>query len=404
MTRKTIVIVGGGYAGMQALIALRRQFPDPEGVKIVLIDKHPGHLKKVLLFKAAVGPTKVVASFAAGLREMAGVEFVQAEVMGIEAEAKAVLLRDREDRTTRFPYDALIVAVGSQFIVAPPESGGINLASPAHAEEIKRHLAHNIERAISTSDPDRQDQLLRVAVVGGGISGVETAAEIATWLADEKKRHRLDAKRGGVHLINAQERLLPGAPKAIGRKLEQRLGRLGVTVRHGARAERFEDGQVRLKGGSSLRAQTCVWTLGLRPSPALKAWKAPTDEGDRMIVDAHYRVSGWPYVYAIGDCARIVDPATGRADGMTCREATAQACRLAAIVQGDFLGQPVPAHGPAISLFCIGLGPSDGFIWTRKWGLDIVLTGKLGWKIRDYTWQLVDFFDGPRASRKGKAI
>ncbi|MBO8164526.1 MAG: FAD-dependent oxidoreductase [Brevibacillus sp.] len=110
-----------------------------------------------------------------------------------------------------------------------------------------------------------------------------------------------------------------------------------------------------------------------------------TAEG-QIIVDASYRVKGVPGVYSIGDCARIVDPISGQADRMTCKESIAQAARLGKIIAADLSGRPAPSHQAHMDLFCFGLGPERGMVWIRQWGLDFILTGKLGWKIRKFTW------------------
>lgn len=75
---------------------------------------------------------------------------------------------------------------------------------------------------------------------------------------------------------------------------------------------------------------------------------------------------------------------------MTCREALNQGQRLAAVIQSDSAGATAMHHQPAIHMFCIALGPGKGFVWGRKWGVDFVLTGKLGAKLREYTWKLAE--------------
>jgi NADH dehydrogenase len=73
---------------------------------------------------------------------------------------------------------------------------------------------------------------------------------------------------------------------------------------------------------------------------------------------------------------------------MTCKEGIVQARRLAGIIRAQLDGLSAPAHTSFPPFFCIGLGPKDGFVWTRKWGLDFVLTGQLGRKVREYTWNM----------------
>ncbi|WP_256992510.1 hypothetical protein [Paenibacillus sp. XY044] len=105
----------------------------------------------------------------------------------------------------------------------------------------------------------------------------------------------------------------------------------------------------------------------------------------QVLVDECYRLKGALGVYSIGDCARIVDPRNGKADLMRAGEGTLQADRLGKVVMADLEGRPAPVHKSSSSIldfFCIGLGENRGFVWGRKWGLNMIITGKLGWKIR----------------------
>lgn len=100
-----------------------------------------------------------------------------------------------------------------------------------------------------------------------------------------------------------------------------------------------------------------------------------------MLVGESYRVKGTAGIYSIGDCARIVDPRTSKADQMTCKEGGIQADRLGKIVTADHEGRTVPVHKSYKDLFCIGLGEKRGLVWTRQRGLHIIITRKLGWDL-----------------------
>jgi NADH dehydrogenase len=112
----------------------------------------------------------------------------------------------------------------------------------------------------------------------------------------------------------------------------------------------------------------------------------PLTPDGQVLVDECYRVHGVSGVYSFGDCTSIVDPRTGKADQMTCKEAGPQALRLGKIVMADLEGCPAPVHKSVMNGFAIGLGQDRGLVWTRKWGLDMILTGKLAWKIKKFAW------------------
>jgi NADH dehydrogenase len=144
---------------------------------------------------------------------------------------------------------------------------------------------------------------------------------------------------------------------------------------------------VTLNNSDRLSIGLCIWTIGLIPNPALRTMGLPLTPDGQVLVDECYRVQGAPGVYSIGDCARIVDPKTGKAALMRCAEVALQDDRLGKIVVADLEGRPAPVHKSApLDFFCIGLGENRGLVWGRKWGLDMIMTGKLAWKIRKLAW------------------
>jgi NADH:ubiquinone reductase (H+-translocating) len=132
----------------------------------------------------------------------------------------------------------------------------------------------------------------------------------------------------------------------------------------------------------------CVWTVGLKPhSCLLELGLELTDQG-KIKVDSWYRLIDSKNIYAIGDCVHAVDPISGRAAGMSCKEAISQAQQLVKIIRSDIQGSQANTHQTYPDLLCIGLGPNDGFVWAQKWGIDFVLSGKLAEKVREYTWNI----------------
>lgn len=230
---------------------------------------------------------------------------------------------------------------------------------------------------------------MTVAVAGAGISGVETSAELALEMQKEASSLGLNRSDISVYLLSGQERLFLEGPEKVGRKLDQILSERGVTVLYNRKVMREEAGVVTLSNGDRLPVGLCIWTIGLIPNPALRTMGLPLTPDGQVLVDESYRVQGAPGVYSIGDCARIVDPKNGKADPMRCAESGLQADRLGKIVMADLEGRPAPIHKSSSSimdLFCIGLGENRGMVWGRKWGLNMIVTGKPAWKFRNLAW------------------
>lgn len=176
-----------------------------------------------------------------------------------------------------------------------------------------------------------------IVVVGSGITGIEIAGELASYLR-KKTPFQVDQNHFRVHLLHSGERLLPEASKKVADQLEQRLNRRGVKVVYQTKVQQYKDGVVTHHQGE-MKAQLCIWALGTQPNLLLQRLGLPIHPDGRLIVDAFYRVQGQQNIYAIGDCARIVDPRTGKVDGMNCKEAMMQAKQLAKVMKAFYIGE-----------------------------------------------------------------
>ena len=383
----TCVVIGGGYAGIHAVKAIRKNWKGDGGqrpLRLILIDKNPYHLRKVLLFKPAADQQDITVPLTKLFPE--GVEIVQATVTKVESGARMLFYQDAHGRENSLIYDILVVALGSVVRQPEPALGGTALTGLDAARQIREAWRANLKKAVTETDAHERRRLMTIAVAGAGISGIETSAELAHFVREDAKRLGLDPGTATIRLYNANKRLFPEGPAKVGLKLENALLALGVTVTHGANVLQEQGGTLTLASSETMSVGLCIWTLGLRPNPVLRTIGLPVDSEGYVVVDGSYRVQDAPGVYGIGDGARIVDPATGRADGKTCKEATAQAARLGKIVLADVEGRPAPVHKGFIDFFCFGLGPEQGMAWTRMWGLDMLFTGKLGLRLRKFTW------------------
>ncbi|MDN7240980.1 FAD-dependent oxidoreductase [Planococcus sp. N028] len=387
MTELTCVVVGGGYAGINAVKEMLKYSKQPKNMKklkLVLLDKNLYHLRKVLLFKPAASKTNITIPLRTLFPE--NVEIIQAEVTKVEPKTKKLFYQNDQGDKTSMSYDILIVAMGS--IVRQPDrlQGGITLANLDDANTIRMFWHENLQKASQEKDEKERQRLMTVAVAGAGISGIETSAELAYRVQEDAKEMGLNPKLVKIILINTEKRLFSMGPAKVSDQLEHRLSTAGITILHERRAVHEKDGMLLLTNGEKLPVGLCVWTLGLLPNPQLRTIGLPLTPEGYMVVDSSYRVKDAPGVYSIGDCARIVDPFNGQEDGKTCKEATAQATRLMKIVAADIHGRKAPLHKGFMDFFCFSLGPDKGMAWIGLGKLNIVVKGKLGWKLRKFTW------------------
>ncbi|OMF38054.1 pyridine nucleotide-disulfide oxidoreductase [Paenibacillus sp. FSL H8-0548] len=389
MKTLTCIVIGAGYAGIHAMNEIRKNLNNgnkKQSIKFVLIDKNKYHLRKVILFKPAVTDEDICIPLTQLFPE--GVELVQATVTEIIKAENKLLLRSINDVVQELRYDILVVAAGS-IIRRPEESqGGLPLATLNDAINIRKAWQANLRQAVEEANPLERERLMTIAVAGAGISGIETAAELAYHVRTDAQQLGLDPNQVHISLYNAHERLFLDGPGKVAMKLEHILSDNGVEVVHGSRVLREEAGSLSLSGGVKLPVGLCVWTLGLMPNPIVKQWGLPVTAAGFVIIDESYRVKGTSGIYSIGDCASVINPDSGRSDGMTCKEAIPQAARLGKVVAADLEGQSAPAHTSYMDSFSIGIGPKNGLTWVHKWGIDFIITGKMGYRIKQLTWNL----------------
>ncbi|WLR41384.1 FAD-dependent oxidoreductase [Bacillus carboniphilus] len=375
---KNIVILGGGYAGINLMNSLGKEYKGQlgESVKVTLIDKNHNHLRKVLLFKSITSDESITIPFEHYLTK--GMEHVQGEVIEIDKKAKKVLVQKlNQDSKDHIFYDRLIIALGS--VMKTEDQLGIPLGIQNSGLKIKQRLMTLIEQ--TSSQVNKKKTPLRMAVVGSGISGIETAAEMAYFMEENLKSHSFE-----VLLFGNKEKLLEEASAKVNDKLEKKLHERNIKFIPKTRVHSYHDNQVLSENGKAYNVGMCVVTTGVSPNPLIQKLSLPVSNRGQLIVNENYLVE--KNIYAIGDCAKVVDPKSNHQDEMTCKEAIPQAQRLAKILKQSFSNKPhAPNHKQyPVQLRCISLGPDEGFIWIKKWGLTLCLTGKLGLSFRKYTW------------------
>ncbi|TDC23363.1 FAD-dependent oxidoreductase [Streptomyces sp. 8K308] len=277
--RHHVVVLGAGYAGMAAATQLaartKRRRAD---VAVTVVNGRERFTERMRLHMAATGQRLAELSVPE-LLDGTGTRFVRGWVTAVDADARTV----RVDDELVLRYDTLVYALG-----------GVADAAAVPGAEDHAHTLDGAQDAEVLADRlARLDGDGTVVVCGGGLTGVESAAEIA-------ERHpSLD-----VVLLG---RAGPGAamnPRARAH-LRAALDRLGVRVREGAEVVKVLPGSVELAGGESVPADAVLWTSGTRVSPLAAAAGLTVDERGRVVVDAALRSVSHPEVYAVGDAAAI---------------------------------------------------------------------------------------------------
>ncbi|MEU8404959.1 FAD-dependent oxidoreductase [Micromonospora sp. NPDC048842] len=285
-----LVVLGAGYAGLGAARRAARRLRRTD-VEVTLINATDRFVERIRLHQLAAGQTLRDRPLRTML-DGADVKLVVARVTAIDVDASTVRM-DAEPYTVGF--DTLVYALGSGADVGSVpgvRQHAFTIAEAAQAQRLRSHLL-----GASAGDV--------VAVVGGGLTGIETATELA------------EAYPGlRIELVTSDDLggwLSPPARRHLGRAFD----RMGIGVRQGVRVEMVSAAGLRLDDGRDLDAEVVVWTAGFRVSALADRAGLAVDGRGRMIVDETCRSVSHPQVYGIGDAAAA--PAFGGETRMSCQ-------------------------------------------------------------------------------------
>ena len=314
-----VVVVGGGFGGLQAVRKLRGA-----AVDITLVDRQNFHLFQPLVYQVATGAlsaAEIAAPLRGVLKRQANARVVLAEVTGFDVERRQAVLDHLPNgrRGVRLDYDTLVVAGGSQYSYFGNDdwrARAPELKSLAGALDIRNRILRAFEAAEVEVDDEQRRSWLTFVVIGGGPTGVEMAGQIAE-LARETLRGEfrlVDPRSTRVLLVETADRVLTSFPPKLSQKAGRALEQLGVTPLVGHTVVDVGSGHVAIRaaGGEvqEVRARTVVWAAGVAASPLAAALAsaagAEIDQAGRLAVQADLTLPGHPEVFALGDMVRVV--------------------------------------------------------------------------------------------------
>ncbi|MCA1444053.1 FAD-dependent oxidoreductase, partial [Ensifer sp. IC4062] len=246
--RPRVVILGAGFGGLNAAMALRRA-----PVEVTVVDRRNYHLFQPLLYQVAtagLSPAQIAMPIRRILSRQSNATVLMDKVEAVDTVARCVVTGGR-----RIPYDYLIVATGARHTYFGNDTWAEHapgLKTITDATAIRARILSAFERAEVTDDPRLRQKLLTFVVVGGGPTGVELAGAIAELSRRTIVRdfRRIDSSSAQVVLVEAGERILPAMPPCLSRKAERQLERLGVEVVLGNAVASCDDSGVRLADGT----------------------------------------------------------------------------------------------------------------------------------------------------------
>lgn len=357
-----IVVLGGGFAGMRTAECLEQQFSSNPKVRLTLISETNALLFTPMLAEVAgssLEPTHISTPLRSSLHQT---EFIRGQVTGIDLDTRRIFLAadpmaDPTSPAREVSYDHLVFALGavSNYLgMANLQKYSFNFKSLLDAIRIRNHVIEMFERADREPDVVRRRALLTFVIAGGGFAGVELAGALNDYshgiLADYPKLRREDLS---VVLIHSRDRILPELSESLARYAQETMEARGVVFRLNTRLTDAGPGMVTLSDGE-IRAETLVWTAGTAPNPLVQTLPLERDKRRALVVDRTLAVPGRQGLWAVGDCAAVIDAKTQKPCPPTAQFALREAQVLAKNIRAHIEGRRLQEfHFDSLGALCV---------------------------------------------------
>ncbi len=299
--RKKVVIIGAGFGG----ITIAKSFKN-KNIDVLLIDQNNYHNFQPLMYQIATGglePDSIAYPVRRIFRGYKNVLFRMAKVNALNTD-----LKELQTSIGIITYDYLVIATGSQnnfFNFEPIKEQLLALKSIPEALNLRSYIFQNLEKALAKEHSEILEEILNIAIVGGGPAGLELAGAIA-----EMKQHvipkdfpDLDISKMSINLYEASPFLLNAMSKEASEKSLEYLTKLGINVHLNSRVNSYNENRLQLEDGSSFYTDTVIWTAGVKGAPIKGLPNDVIVSGNRISVDKFNQVINTQAIFAIGDVA-----------------------------------------------------------------------------------------------------
>lgn len=316
-SKKKILILGGGFGGMNVLKDLQKNL-DFDNNSITIVDENNYFLFTPMLPEVASGmlnPRDITTPIRHFCHHA---KFFQATIFSVDLKQKLVTITRKFDgKNHTLEYDYLVLSVGSInnfFGNKSIEKNSFSIKTVEDAIELRNQVLHMMELAAQTGSMGLQQKFLTFTVVGAGFAGVEIIGELNHFVRKSVKQAYPTIVDSNINLIliSSRNKILPELDKKLGTSARTYLEKVGVRIITNVKAVDAGESHVELSDGEIIPCATLVWTGGVTTNPVIESLQCEHDKGGKILVDKYLRLKKHPEVYALGDCASVLDTETGK--------------------------------------------------------------------------------------------
>jgi NADH:ubiquinone reductase (H+-translocating) len=321
-----IVILGSGFAAIEVLKKLQKEFDTNNSIKITLVSRDNFILFTPMLPEVASGmiETRNIVTPVRSFCKKA--KFYQAKVKSMDLNNKKLTLTHPIGRQSQpdgwrervLKYDYLVIALGSEnnfFKMSDVQKYSFTMKSIDDAIILRNHIINVLEQAsLEENNIELRKSLLTFVVAGGGFNGVETVGAINHFIRESIKDYykNIDISEVRVMLIDTNEKLLAEVDEELGEFALEKLKANGIEFMMKCPVTGATASSIKLYDGTMIPCYTLIWSAGVTPSKLIAELPCEHDRGHRIVANNYLEVPGYRGVYVLGDCASITDPHTGK--------------------------------------------------------------------------------------------
>jgi NADH dehydrogenase len=331
--RKKILVLGGGFGGLYTVMALQKALKRRKDIDISLVNQDNYFVFQPMLAEVISGSIGIM-NMVTPIRDLCpGVNLYVRKVESIDLDRQVVMTSHGfSPHETAIPYDHLVLALGTleNFgVVRGLQEHGLHFKNLGDALVLRNRLIHLLEEADTEPDPELRRSMLTFVMAGGGFSGVEAIAEVNDFVRDVARRYpHINPAELRVILLHSGPRILPELPESLSLYAQTLLTRRHVEIWLNTRLAAATGDEVIFNDGTRIPTKTLIATIGATPNPTLLALPCKKERG-RIVVNEFLEVPDYPGLWALGDCAHIIDYKTGLPCPPTAQYAVREGKRLA---------------------------------------------------------------------------